>query len=139
MKKQILKLLQNCNNKGSFIFRFGDSLSLVSQGVPNAPGDYLIYAYFKNGKILLVRYGKSGMLKDGTFTKHQGLYKRLNNVGRGDISREQIFSSFVIKNDIQYLKVHWFVTWDNTLQINPCNIEKQLYQYFPIPRVMWLD
>jgi hypothetical protein len=138
MAMQIFKLLHRCTMKGAFIFRQGDNLRNASRQVANLPGVYVIYAYLSNGNAILVYYGKAGMNKKGLLTKVQGLHRRLNNVGRNDIPRQQIFNEYILEQGASFLKVHWFVTWDKTVQLNPCSIEDTLYTIVPVNRKIWL-
>jgi hypothetical protein len=124
-----VKLLEKYTNKGSFIFKQGERLSLKCKDIPNAPGVYMIYAV-RNGNKELLYIGASGkMNQNGTF-KTQKLKKRIQNMQNSKTRRETHFNNEINKLKLLSIEVHWYVTFDSEFNELPLNIEGTLLQEF---------
>lgn len=118
-------------NNGHFFFKKGDTLSKVSEAVPNLPGVYYIIRLAK-GKVDLVYIGKSGtMHQDSTFGS-QMLYGRINDKNEGK-KQQQYFEQKLEEEQIDALDIYWFVTFDETYTDVPSYVEGLLLQrYFEV-------
>lgn len=121
-------MTQNFFRRGEFYFRHLDNLRRQAYAVPNEPGIYLIYAWRKD-KWELVYYGKAGMTKDGRLSR-QGIYDRINNTHH-DVSRQTYFRTKMHEEQVDVLKIKWFVTYDSRNKINPNDIEAEFYKLAP--------
>ena len=121
-------ILKKYNECGSFSFKLGDSLSIVSGVVPNKPGVYIIYG-INSTNSKLVYIGKSGtIINDGSF-KTQLLRKRLNNKQEG-LRRQVYFENKLKEDNCNELKVCWFVTFNDEIKDLPGFVEGQLIQKY---------
>ena len=94
----------------------------------NKAGVYCIYSV-KGDIEKLVYIGKSGTInQDGSF-KDQLLNKRINNKQDG-IPRKYFFSQKLEKENIEMLKIYWYVTFNNEFKDLPAFVEAMLIQSY---------
>ena len=123
-----MKELSNYKEKGSFTFKKGNDLKDQSNKVANKAGVYCIYSV-KGDIEKLVYIGKSGTInQDGSF-KDQLLNKRINNKQDG-IPRKDFFSQKLEKENIEMLKIYWYVTFNNEFKDLPAFVEAMLIQSY---------
>ncbi|WP_299385986.1 hypothetical protein [uncultured Lacinutrix sp.] len=113
---------------GTYTFELGDKLSVATKGVKNEPGVYLFYT-IKNQIEELVYIGSSGTMQQNGIFKDQLLKKRLQNKQEG--VRRQVFFEMKIKQDnIDAIKVEWYVTFNENIKHLPAYIEAKLLQAY---------
>jgi hypothetical protein len=121
-------LLSKYKHLDTFIFKMGDNLREVCNA-PKMPGVYLVYAFNRHETSQLVYIGKSGtMNQNGTFSK-QSLNGRLLNQHYG-LPRQGYFEKQIKQFGFAYLKVEWYVTFDDNHTDLPGYIEGLLIQEF---------
>ena len=123
MFKEKLKIYES----GSYAFLPGDKLSKKN----NAPDSYGVYLFFalKADKSELVYIGKSGTIsQNGEFSK-QALKQRLLNKQDG-MKRQDFFDSRIEKEQLDGIKVEWYVTVDKGKIVLPGYVEAVLLQTF---------
>lgn len=120
--------LSKYKTNGEFIFRVGDKLSDFCKSVPHAAGVY-VFRTIKNRKEKVVYIGASGTMKqNGTFLK-QLMKKRLQNM-QGKIRRQTHFESEIAKNNLEGVRVNWYITFDKQHQDLPMTVEGFLIQKY---------
>ncbi len=116
---------------GHFFFKNGDSLAVVSKGVPTMQGIYYIMR-LAAGNIDLVYIGKSGTMQQNGSFKTQSLRGRINNRFNGQ-SRQEFFQSKFVEQPFEALDIYWYVTMDKSNQHLPAYVEAiLLQQYFEV-------
>lgn len=99
---------------------------LVAGGVPSRPGVYLIHGRGSWGDQLLY-IGKAGTLKtDGTW-RSQGLRERLC-AKQGGLTRQRFFEKRMAEGRWDSLRIDWFVTVCDGVDILPAKAEADLLQ-----------
>ncbi|MGE5437725.1 MAG: hypothetical protein ACM3O3_10900 [Syntrophothermus sp.] len=122
-------------NKGSFIFKKGDQLSLVSKDVPRKHGVYYVLR-MANTRKDLVYIGKAGTIEKNGECKKQCLRGRINNKQDG-INRQSFLTSKMNEENIDTLEFCWFVTYDDNIKDLPGYVEGLLIQkYFEVNRTL---
>ncbi len=110
-----------------FIFRNSDRLFDVCNAPSSSSGLYIIYA-FENGKYNLIYIGISGrVLTNGEFAHRKGGIKDRFLKGKQFGERRQIaWSKKLEQENIEHLKIHWYVTYDEIIKDIPRDIEENL-------------
>jgi hypothetical protein len=125
----MFKGLEKYNNKGEFTFESGDRLVDHCKNIPNESGVYLIYT-IKANQEELVYIGASGKMKqDGSFGV-QKLNKRLKNMQNSKLTRQKHFECEMEVNELDLIKVKWYVTFDEATKHLPLFVEAVLLQEF---------
>lgn len=122
----------------SFIFRVSDNLSYVCNAPSFASGFYLIYA-FEKGNYNLIYIGISGLEDNkGVFKHRKGGLRGRFLTGKQFGERRQIaWSKKMESENIDHLKVKWFITYDDVKKDVPRNIERNLLKkYFDLNLVL---
>ena len=116
--------------RGEFIFRQGDKLSEICKAVPHAAGVYL-FRTIKDGQENLVYIGASGTMHQNGKFGTQLMKKRLQNKQNSEIRRQTFFEIEIEKNNLDGIRVNWFVTFDNQYNKDlPMTVEGQLIQKY---------
>ncbi len=123
--EDILLKYKDC---GTFEFHDGNRIAEVSKNVPMKPGVYLIYG-FRDGEQTLVYIGMSGTMKKNGEWGGQMLRKRLRM--KQDKVYRQIYFTQKIKDDgWDFLRFHWYITYNNKHNHLPRYVEGLLIQRF---------
>jgi hypothetical protein len=115
---------------GSFSFKVPELLSAKCNAPNDKNGVYLIYKV-RNGKESLIYIGSSGQKsKDGTIkTRKSGLGGMRDRIVNGyhpkfgKIRRQKAFPIQMLNEDIEELKIYWWVTYDRDNSDFPTNVE----------------
>lgn len=123
----MLPELEKYKNSNNFSFTINDNIRHVCNAPSDMAGIYVLYA-LKNNKRELVYIGRSGQLKaDGKlFIRQGGIADRLINGKRDGELRREHWKREMIKEKIEALIIHWYVTHDDKEIDCPSNIEKKL-------------
>ena len=117
---------------GDFIFKSNDKLAKVCKDVPSSKsGVYLVYAV-SNNKEELIYIGRTGQLLYGYAKHRKGGLKGHFTTGKQQLGyevpnlRQVSWPKKMKEEEIDYLKVEWFVTLDETNNDCPMELEKSL-------------
>ncbi|MCA6379286.1 MAG: hypothetical protein IM606_15730 [Cytophagales bacterium] len=114
---------------GQFEFQLGDRLVDKCESVPIEPGVY-IFKTVKNGAASLVYIGASGTMRQNGKFANQLLKGRLNNMQNSKTRRQDYFESEIAKNQLDCIKVNWWVTFDQSNKDLPMYVEALLIQKY---------
>jgi hypothetical protein len=115
--------------KGEFIFRAGDKLVDLCQKVAHSPGVY-IFTSLKNGSELLVYIGASGTMNQNGKFGNQLLNGRLSNMQNSKTRRQDFFEKKISLDQLDSIKVNWWVTFDQSNNDLPMYVEALLIQKY---------
>jgi hypothetical protein len=127
--------LDQFRNKGSFGFKPDDKLSKVCDAPTDKSGVYIVYG-FSNGVKELIYIGISGTRQpDGTLKTRSagfgGMKDRIVNGHQfGKIPRKRSWPDRMRLENIDFLEVHWYVTYDETVKYFPRDIEITLLRIY---------
>lgn len=109
MFDQLLKF----KNKGNFQFKPTYNLSSVCNAPKDCSGLYVIYALEK-GRVNLIYIGISGLKgKDGKIShRKDGLRGRFLTGKTKKVLRKTYWPQQMLKENIEALDIHWYVTYD---------------------------
>ncbi|MCG3167242.1 MAG: hypothetical protein POELPBGB_03029 [Bacteroidia bacterium] len=123
----------NKYKQDGFLFKPENKLSKVCNAPDCESGVYLIYAV--NGKKnQLVYIGKSGRMEQNGImqSRKDGIKGRLINGHHKDTKTERykIWNKVLVDDEIDYLKVEWYITFDGKHKDIPAYIESKLLQIY---------
>ncbi len=128
------EVLNKYKTNGEFTFRQGNKLSEFCKAVPHSAGVY-IFSTIKGVKETLVYIGASGTMHQNGNFGNQLMKRRLQNMQSSKIRRQIFFEAKLEQNNLDAIRVNWFVTFDKENQDLPMFIEGQLIQtYFNMYR-----
>lgn len=129
-------ILERYSNKGSFTFSPNERLESKCNAPTNQNGVYLIYKVEDDNETLLY-IGSSGQFRNGVMSVRKsglgGMKDRLVNGHHpkfGKIGRKKAFPNQMNKENIDKIKIYWWVTWDNNQNDVPTKVEGQLKQIY---------
>jgi hypothetical protein len=127
MFDQLLKY----KNKGSFQFKPTDNLTSVCNAPKDYSGLYVIYA-LENEKVNLIYIGISGLKgKDGKIShRKDGLRGRFLTGKTNGILRKTYWPQIMLKENIDALDIHWYVTYDGNVKDFPRDLEVELLKQY---------
>lgn len=118
-----------------FAFNTNDSLQKVCNAPTDKSGIYIVYAVTDN-ESELIYIGSSGQKNsDGTLKVRKaglgGMKDRIVNGHQfGKVSRKRSWIMQMQNENINSLKVFWWVTYDNEVKDFPTDVERQLINKF---------
>jgi hypothetical protein len=127
MFDQLLKY----KNKGNFLFKPSDNLASVCNAPKDYSGLYVIYALEK-GRINLIYIGISGRKgEDGKIIhRKDGLRGRFLTGKTNGILRKTYWPQIMLKENIDALDIHWYVTYDGNVKDFPRDLEVELLKQY---------
>lgn len=128
----MLSHLKKYTQNNHFFFKPCNSLQEVCNAPTDKSGVYVVYA-LKRGRKELIYIGRSGKLKkDGTMFIRKaglgGLKDRLVNGRQFGTARKRSWKTQMLKENIEALNVHWYVTHNDKYTDCPKVLENNLLQ-----------
>lgn len=125
-------------NNGSFTFHSTESLKIKCNAPTDKGGVYLIYKV-SNGEETLIYIGSSRQVKRGIYqirkTGLGGMKDRIVNGYHpkfGKVKRCKSFPDQMVIQNIDLLKIYWWVTFDDNEGKLPNNVESQLLNKYAL-------
>lgn len=130
------KVLEKYTNNGSFTFIPNEDLERKCNAPTDKNGVYLIYQVVK-GEENLLYIGSSGQFRNGQMSVRKsglgGMKDRLVNGYHpkfDKVRRKYAFPNQMRIDEIEQIKIYWWVTWDKNHKDVPTKIEGKLKQLF---------
>lgn len=132
-EKGVIMILDTINKytNDHFIFRDSDRLVDVCNALNTSSGFYIIYAY-ENGEYNLIYIGISGRMNNQGIFQHRigGIKDRFLKGKQFGERRQVAWSKNMRLEKIEHLKIHWYITYDDTLKDVPRDIEEKLLKEY---------
>ena len=126
------KAIRKYKNSGTVFLSADNNLRQETKVIPDLPGVYM-FSTVKGKHNTLQYVGSSGsILQSGKF-KGQMMRGRINNKMNSKQSRAQFFKDYFDKDDIDFISINWFNTYDDEYLDLPKYVEAcMLQEYFSL-------
>lgn len=123
------KAIRKYKNSGTVFLAADNNLRQETKVIPDLPGVYM-FSSVKGKHDILQYVGSSGSMQQNGKFKGQMMRGRINNKMNSKQTRAQFFNAYFKKEDIDFIRIDWYNTYDDEYFDLPKYVEACMLQEY---------